>query len=193
EGRDPCVAWEPAFAGVAETFTSALVCFCRVNLLNGTLALLRCGAALCGLRPARGYERQDLFDQAASLGQHLVVAAGGRAQDAFGDSGRDIGGDALDDRLGAADREIAQRIAAGALLVSFEQPVETGIVCPAKAERDPGAVMVVVDRAALGGCGGADAGDDAGDLVRCFAAGLPARAEPRRAADRRLGRAADPQ
>ena len=30
--------------------------------------------------------------------------------------------------------------------------------------------MVVVDRAALGGCGRADAGDDAGDLVGCFGA-----------------------
>ena len=125
------------------------------------LPLLRGGAALCGFRPARGDERQDLFDQAAGLGQHLVVAAGGRAQDEFGDSGGDIGGDALDDRLGVADREIAQRIAAGALLVGFEQPVETGIVRPAEAERDAGAVMVVVDRAALGGGGGADAGDDA--------------------------------
>src|SRR5205807_7620178 len=36
EGRDPCVAWAPAFAGVAETLMSALVCSCRVNLLNGS-------------------------------------------------------------------------------------------------------------------------------------------------------------
>jgi hypothetical protein len=36
EGRDPCVAWAPAFAGVAETLMSALVSFCRVNLLNGS-------------------------------------------------------------------------------------------------------------------------------------------------------------
>src|SRR6202035_6164151 len=98
----------------------------------------------------------------------------GRAQDEFGDSGGDIGGNALDNRPGVADREIAQRIAAGALLVGFEQPVETGIVRPAETERDAGAVMVVVDRAALGGCSGADAGDDVRNLVGRFGAPLPA-------------------
>ena len=36
EGRDPCVAWAPAFAGVAETLISALVCSCRVNLQDGS-------------------------------------------------------------------------------------------------------------------------------------------------------------
>jgi hypothetical protein len=36
EGRDPCVAWAPAFAGVAETLMSVLLCSCRVNLLNGS-------------------------------------------------------------------------------------------------------------------------------------------------------------
>ena len=55
----------------------------------------------------------------------------------------------VDDRLGVADREIIRGLAAGALAVGVEQRREAGLVRPAEAERDAGAVMVVVDRAAL--------------------------------------------
>src|SRR5207244_1486681 len=122
----------------------------------------------------------------------LVVAAGGWAQDEFRDAGGDVIGDAGDDRLAVADREVVLGLAAGALPVGREQRGEGGVVGRAEAEGDAGAVMVVVDRAAYFGRGGADRGDDAPRLLGRLGAGLPAGAEPRGAPDRRLGRAADP-
>ena len=83
-------------------------------------------------------------------------------------------------------------ISAGTLAIGLEQAGETGIVGPAEAERDAGAVMVVVDWTAFGDGRRADRGDNCADILRCFTAGLPAGAEPRGAPDRRLGRAADP-
>ena len=116
-----------------------------------------------------GRPGQDLLDQPAGLRQHLFVAARRRAQDEFGDPGLDVGGDALDDRLGVADREIALR---GRGRCACDRPrtarSRAGIVGPAEAERDAGAVMVVVDRAALGGGGGADRGDDRAGLAPAF-------------------------
>src|SRR5438067_7529005 len=156
------------------------------------LPLLRGGTALRGLRPPRSDERQDLLDQPAGLGQRLFVAAGGRAQDEFGDSGGNISGDALDDRFGIANREMLLGVAAGAPAIGVEQSFESRIIGPAKAERDTSAVMVLVDRPAFGDSSRADRGDDGADIFGRFAAGLPAGAEPRGAPDRRLGRAADP-
>src|ERR1700751_5516413 len=109
------------------------------------LPLLRGDAAPCGFRPARRHERQDLLDQATGLGQHLLVAARGRAQDEFGDPAFDISGDALDNRFGIANREMLLGVAAGALAIGVEQPFESRIIAPTKTERATGAVMVVVD------------------------------------------------
>src|SRR5205814_1336770 len=66
------------------------------------------------------------------------------------------------------------------------------VVHAAETERDAGAVMIVVDRAALFGGGGFDRGDHLGGLLGGLGAGLPAGAEAGGAPDRRLGRAADP-
>jgi len=51
------------------------------------------------------------------LPQHLLVAAGERAQDELGDARLHIGRDALDDGLGVADGEVGEGVLAGALLV----------------------------------------------------------------------------
>src|SRR5215469_10661519 len=89
------------------------------------------GAAL-RFRPARRDARQNFVDQLASLRQHVLVATGGRAQDEFGDPGGDMGGNALDDRFGVADREMARGVAPGALAIGFVEPVETGVIGPAE-------------------------------------------------------------
>src|SRR5215469_798057 len=149
-------------------------------------------AALHRLWPAHRDERQYLLNQASGLSQHLVVAASGRTKNKFADSGVDIAGDPLDDGARIADREMLLGIAAGASPVGLEQAGETGVVGPAKAERDAGAVMVVVDWPALGDSRRADRVDNCADILRCFTAGLPAGAEPRGAPDRRFGRAAYP-
>src|SRR5712671_3438027 len=101
-------------------------------------------AALYRPRPAEAGARQHLLDQPARLRQHLVVAACRRTQDELGDPGIDVGGDPLDDGARVADREIMQRVASGAFSISFEQAAETGLVRPAEAKRDAGAVMIVV-------------------------------------------------
>src|SRR6266446_2614404 len=117
-------------------------------------------AALYRPRPAEAGARQHLLDQPARLRQHLVVAACRRTQDELGDPGIDVGGDPLDDGTRVADREMELRVTSGALTISLEQAREAGLVGPAEAERDAGAVMVVVDRAPLGGSRGANGGDD---------------------------------
>src|SRR5712692_165152 len=75
--------------------------------------------ALGWLWPARGDQRQDFGDQPAGLRHDLLVAAGGGAQDEFRDAGSDVIGDARDDRLAVADREVILGFAAGALLVGL--------------------------------------------------------------------------
>src|SRR6266699_116733 len=121
--------------------------------LPGLLQIIRGIASFGGLRgrpafrrprPTGGDQRQYLGDQAAGLRHDLLVAAGGWAQDEFGDPGIDVIGDAGDDCLAVADREVIPGLAAGALLVGLEQRDERWVVGRAEAERDPGAVMVVV-------------------------------------------------
>src|SRR5258707_1207975 len=77
-----------------------------------------------------------------------VVAAADRAQDELRDAAGDVGGDALDDRVGVADREIAGRVAAGAPLVGLQAARQRRIGRRAEIEWEAGAVMVIVDRAA---------------------------------------------
>src|SRR6516162_2689288 len=116
------------------------------------LLLLRCQDrcdALCGLRPTSRDARHHLVDQPARLGQHLLIATRRRAKDEFGHPASDIGGDALDNHFGIADRKIALRIAPGTSAVSLEKPLETGVVVSAKAVRDAGAVMVAINLASF--------------------------------------------
>src|SRR5204863_3479531 len=163
-----------------------------LQILRGIASVCRVRAAFGGFGPAGGGERQYFVDQAAGLRHHLVIALGGRAQDEFRDAGIDIIGDAADDRRGVADREVIPWIAAGALPVRLEQRPQCRIVHPPKAERDAGAVMILVDRAALLRSSCLDRGDDLLGLLRRLGARLPARAEARGAPYRRLGRTADP-
>src|SRR5215472_12971690 len=142
------------------------------------------GGAGRRFRPARRDTRQDFVDQPPRLRQHVLVAAGRRAEDEFRDPGGDVGGDALDDRFGVTDRKMARGVAPGALAVGFVEPVETGVVRAAEAERDAGAIMVLVDRTARARGSSADRGDNRGELVRSFGARLPAGAEARGAPDR---------
>src|SRR5262249_27317143 len=78
----------------------------------------------------------------------------------------DVIGDLLHDRFCIADREIIPGIAAGALPVRLEQCPECRIVGAAKAERDAGTVMIVVDRAPFLDTSGFDRGDDRRSLLR---------------------------